>query len=146
MASLFLGAAVTAPAAAEEQAAGEPAPPQIALDDLLSLPTSYQATTERRAGATEAEWRERFVQARKKLEDAKRSLAETEKELDQVSSESSAWQVSAPGGNEAQNSPLSLRLRQDVRQYREAIELGVRHLKDLGVQAELASVPQEWRE
>ena len=146
MAALLLGATVAASATAEDDVAAEPVPPQIALDDLLSLPSSYRAEAELRAGATQAEWHERFAQGRKKIEDAKRSLAEAEDELGQVSSASSAWQVAAPGGNEAQNSPLSLRLRQDVREYRRAIELGVRELRALDVQADLASVPQEWRE
>jgi len=146
VAALIAGAALTTAALAEDDVASETAPPQVALDDLLGLPSNYQAKTELKAGATRAQWRERFEQARKKVGDAQRSLAEAEKELDQVSSKSSGWQVSAPGGSEAQNSPLSLRLRQEVRDYRRDIEQGVRELRALDVEADLASVPQDWRE
>ena len=63
MAALLLGATVMAPATGAEEAAVEPAPPQIALDDLLGLPSNYQAEAQQRAGATQVEWRERFEQA-----------------------------------------------------------------------------------
>ena len=146
MAALVIGA--TAFVASAEDAVVEPAPdavPQVALDDLLSLPSGYQADLERRAGATQAEWRDRFAESRNKLEDAKQRLADAEEELDQVSETSSAWQVAAPGSREPQTSPLSLRLRDEVRGQRRAIDLAERELRALDVEADLASVPQAWR-
>jgi hypothetical protein len=133
-------------AVSAEDTSVEPAVPELALDDLLSLPTGYRAEVERRAGGTATEWRERFTEARKTLEDAKLALAKTETELDQVAQGSSAWQVSAPGSSDPQVSPLSLRLREQVRGYREAIKFGVRALRVLTVEADLASVPSGWRE
>ena len=119
MATLVMSAAAFI--ASAEDAVVEPAPdavPQIALDDLLGLPSGYQVEVERRVGATEAEWRDRFADAREKVEDAKRQLAKIQKELDEVSETSTAWQVAAPGSRDPQTSPLSLRLREEVRGQR----------------------------
>lgn len=146
--ALFLiGAAFVASAAEDAPAppAADPVP-EVALDDLLALPSGYEAVVERHAGASEAEWRARFAQARQKLEDAKGLLAKAEAELDRVSETSSSWQVAAPGSSDPQTSPLSLRLRSEVRAHRRAIDIAQRELRDLDVQADLASVPQEWRQ
>ncbi len=147
MATLVMSAAAFI--ASAEDAVVEPAPdavPQIALDDLLSLPSGYQVVVERRVGATEAEWRDRFADARKKVEDAKRQLAKVQKELDEVSETSTAWQVAAPGSRDPQTSPLSLRLREEVRGQRAAIDIAGRELRALDVKADLASVPPQWRD
>ena len=147
MAALVISA--TAFIASAEDAVVESAPdavPQVALDDLLSLPSGYRTEVERRGGATQAEWRHRFAESRNKVSDAKGQLAKAEEELDQVSETSSAWQVAAPGSRDPQTSPLSLRLREEVRGQRRAIDFAERELRGLGVQADLASVPQEWRE
>ncbi len=147
MATLVMSA--TALLASAEDAVVEPPPdalPQVTLDDLLSLPSGFQVEVERRVGATEAEWRDRFVEARKKLEDMKQRLAKIQKELDEVSHTSTAWQVAAPGSRDPQTSPLSLRLRDEVRGQRRAIDLAQRELRALDVQADLASVPRRWRD
>ena len=120
--------------------------PQVALDDLLGLPSDYEVLVQRRLGATAVEWRERFAVARKQIEDAKQRLSKAEEELDQVSQVSSAWQVAPPGSSNPQNSPLSLRLRGDVKSHRKSVESGERELRALEVEAALASVPHEWRQ
>ena len=147
MATLVMSA--TALIAWAEDVVVEPAPddvPQVTLDDLLSLPSGYQVEVERRVGATEAEWRDRFEDARKKLEEAKQQLAKVQKELDEVSETSTAWQVAAPGSRDPQTSPLSLRLRDEVRGQRRAIDIAERELRALAVKADLASVPPQWRD
>ncbi len=147
MATLVMSA--TALLASAEDAVVEPAPddvPLVALDDLLSLPSGYQVEVERRVGATEAEWRDRFADARKNLEDAKQQLAKVQKELDEVSETSTAWQVAAPGSRDPQTSPLSLRLREEVRGQRRAIDIAERELRALAVKADLGSVPPQWRD
>ncbi len=147
MAALVIGA--TAFVALAEDAVVESPPdavPQVALDDLLSLPSGYQTDVQRRAGATQSEWRARFAESRTKLTQAKQQLARAEEELNQLSETSSGWQVAAPGSRDPQASPLSLRLRDEVRGQRRTIDVAERELRALDVQADLASVPQEWRE
>ena len=121
---------------------GEP----VGLDQLLRLPHSFEADVDRRGGATASEWRARFTGARDEIDQAKRKLGELEQELGQISGSSSAWQVSAPGSTDPQTSPLSLRLRQEVREQRAAIDDAERRLRALDVEADLAAVPEEWRQ
>jgi hypothetical protein len=130
-------------------ASPEPAPPPgppVALDQLLRLPNSFEADVDRRGGATASEWKGRFAGVREEIEDARLQLARTEQELDQVSDSSSAWQVSAPGSNDPQTSPLSLRLRQQIKEQRARIDEAERRLRALSVEADLAAVPAEWRQ
>lgn len=147
IAALLTGA-VAWGASAEDAAVEQPvdAPPEVPLNDLLGLPSGYAPEVERRGGATQGQWRDRFVLVRDRIQESKRLLAKAEKELDSVSETSSAWQVAAPGSSDPQTSPLSLRLREEVRGHRESIEVAERELRALDVQADLASVPQEWRE
>jgi hypothetical protein len=144
--------AIAWPAIAEEpepsnptgQAVSEPAP-EVGLDQLLRLPNSFEADVDRRSGATASEWRSRFEAARKHLDDAKVRLDEIERELQQVSETTSGWAVAAPGSKDPQASPLSLRLRQELKQQRTMIDDAERRLRTLDVEADLAAVPQDWR-
>jgi hypothetical protein len=146
-------ALLAAPAGASDTppAEGDPAPSsspaaEVGLDQLLRLPNSFEADVDRRGGATASEWRTRFAGAREEIDQAKRKLTEIEQELGQISGSSAAWQVSAPGSSDPQTSPLSLRLRQEVREQRGAIDDAERRLRALDVEADLAAVPEEWRE
>ncbi len=123
----------------------EPAP-DVDLDRLLRLPHSFESDVDRRGGATVSEWRARFESARTDLAEARKRLAKAEAELEKTSGTSSAWQVSAPGSSDPQTSPLSIRLREEIRSEREAIDGAERRLRALDVQADLAAVPPEWRE
>lgn len=145
---VLLSGAIALGAWAQDDAAepGLQAVPQVSLDDLLGLPTGYEAAVQRRAGATESEWRGRFAASLQQLEEAKQRLAKSEEELDKVSELAPSWQVAPPGSSNPQTSPLSLRLRDDVKRQRQAVELAGRDLRELEVQAELASVPDEWRQ
>ena len=73
-------------------------------------------------------------------------LAQIEEELDSASESSSAWQVSAPGSDSPETSPLSFRLRQQVKDQRAEILASERQLRALEVEADLAAVPPGWRE
>ena len=126
--------------------AGDAPGSAVGLDQLLRLPDGFEADVERRGGATASEWRARFSGARSEIGEAKRKLEEVEKELGQISGSSTAWQVSAPGSTDPQTSPLSLRLRQEVRDQRAAIDEAERRLRALDVEADLAAVPEEWRQ
>ncbi len=54
--------------------------------------------------------------------------------------------MAAPGAQPtAENSPVSYKLRQDIRKYREEVGRAERRLRDLEVEASLAGVPPEWQ-
>ena len=55
--------------------------------------------------------------------------------------------MAAPGaGANAENSPLSYKLRQDIRRQREDVEQAERALTELRVEANLAGVPEDWQD
>lgn len=143
-------APATATAPAREPAparAPDPRPEnEIDLDTLLKLPAGFGEKVETRQGATRLQWRDRFAQVRGELATSRKELARVEKELDLASETSSAWQVSAPGATSPENSPLSFKLRQEVKDLRNEILDGERRLRALAVEADLANVPLEWRE
>ncbi len=136
--SLESGSAVT------ERADSDPR--VVGLEKLLRLPDDFDLDVQQRSGATSAVWRDRFERAREDLEEARRRLADAERELDTLSGDSSSWQVAAPGSNTPQTSPLNLRLRQAVKDYRQEIDESERKLRSLAVEADLAAVPADWRD
>jgi len=146
--TVLLTAALAGAVSAEDvpMTAREGAAPEVGLDQLLRLPNSYEADVDRRSGANESQWRTRFAEARQELADARKRLAEIEQELQNASQASSGWAVAAPGSTDPEASPLSLRLRQEVREQRDRIAEAERRLRQLDVEADLAAVPPEWRE
>ena len=53
--------------------------------------------------------------------------------------------MSAPGAQAgAENSPVSFRLRQELRKQRDELAAAERRLNELEVEANLAGVPAEW--
>jgi hypothetical protein len=146
-----LGAALcaSAPGArAQEPEAAAPAP-AVPLERLLKLPDSVATPSSqpRRGGKTRAEWQEMFEKARADLAKAHQGLEDSRKELEEVAPDQ-AWSMSAPG-LAAQASPsetsIDFRLRQQIRRQREDLERAERRLQELGVEANLAGVPEAWR-
>jgi hypothetical protein len=128
-------------AAAEKRAA-------IPIDQLLKLPSSYQARPAEpvRAGATKKDWQARFEAAREAVDLARAELARARAELESIAGQSSSWQVAAPGQPApTENSPLSYRLKQEIRRRSDALSQAERDLQDLEIQANLAGVPEDWR-
>lgn len=123
---------------------GAAPPPSIGLDRLLKLPKSFEDQGDRRGGANEDMWRTRFETAREKLADSKRALAKAKAELSDTAGEGGGWNVSAPGGK-GEISPLSYKLRQEIRRETENSERYGRELRDLEIEANLSSVPKGWR-
>jgi hypothetical protein len=122
------------------------------LDDLLHLPSGFDGAGSRRvAGTTETEWRRRFSTATAELAEAKAELDQTKKELDGVAEGGGAsqWSVAAPGSGGAEggqsNSPMSFKLRQQLKRNRERIETAERSMRELKIEADLAGVPPGWR-
>ncbi|MEM9175022.1 MAG: hypothetical protein AAGC67_07285 [Myxococcota bacterium] len=124
------------------------------LDALLSVPKGYLEPKGRVVGgADEDEWRRRFAQVHRKLEEAQDALAETKGALDTAAdgSGSSQWAVAPPGasgggGASAADSPLSFKLRQELLRNRESLEAAERALRELRIEADLAGVPVDWRD
>lgn len=146
MALLMPGTAAADPAQAEEGNARAPATP-VSLDALFKLPRS--APSEQAEGSprlNRQQWDQRFEVVEKEIADLRAALKASQAELMEMSTESGAWQMAAPGASaNTENSPLSFRLRQQIRDQREELEHAERDLDELRIQANFAGVPKEWQ-
>ncbi len=120
----------------------------ISLEKLLKIPESHSYEVERKAGASATEWRTRFRDYRDRLEQERSSLEKEEEELAKVAGATSAWQWAAPGvgtmsGGEDQTKHYQL--RQKIRGRKAKIEELEWKVRDLEVEANLAGVPDAWR-
>lgn len=145
-----LGIALSAPAGVCRAEAEQAPAPDVPLEKLLKLPDSVATTPAappRRGGRTRAEWRERFEKAQADVAKAKRELDDSRKEMEDVAPDE-AWSMTAPG-LPVQASPsetsIDFRLRQQIRRQREELERAEHRLQELGVEANLAGVPEDWR-
>ena len=121
-------------------------PPTVDLDRLLRLPESLELDAAERGGATASQWRLRFQAERAKLSAARAALHSAQVELEGLAEESSSWQMAPPGAKGATQSPVSFRLHQEIRRQNEEIDRSQRRLEELGVEADLAGVPEKWRQ
>jgi hypothetical protein len=125
--------------------APEPAPP-VAYDALFRLPADTGVDRETAGGLDRQRWEERFAAVHGDLRKARDSLARAQAELESLARKTESWQMAAPGAQpSAENSPISYKLRQDIRQYREDVARSERRLRELETEASLAGVPAEWR-
>ena len=89
-------------------------------------------------------WEERFAAVRGDLDGARAKLAKAQADLEALAHKSDSWQMAAPGAQpNAENSPVSYKLRQEIRQYREDVGRAERRLRELEVEASLAGVPAD---
>lgn len=122
----------------------------ISLEKLLQIPQGYSYGLERKAGASAGEWRTRFRGYRARLEQERQSLEKDEEELSKVAGAKSSWQWAAPGigtmsgGGEDQTKHYQL--RQKIRDRRIKIEELEWKARELEVEANLAGVPNDWRD
>jgi hypothetical protein len=132
------------PASASQASA--PQAPAVGLDSLLRLPSSTAPVEPpRTGGASRQEWQERFATARADVESARQAIDQAQRELAQLADSGAAWQMSAPGASAGtENSPVSFRLRQELRHQRDELASAERRLTELEVEANLAGVPAEW--
>ena len=129
-------------------AEGEAAPDEVSLEQLFKLPTAAptRAGNPRVGGATRQEWEERFGVARTALEDAHEQLRAAQAALGEIAANTDSWQLTAPGANvNSENSPLSFKLRQDIRRHREDIDRAEQAFSELRIEANLAGVPEQWQ-
>ncbi len=135
-----------APPEAPAPTPGPGNPEDVGLDRLLQLPSSMSFDAERRQGATADEWRARFRASRAGIATAKENLEKAKKELDELAGSGSGnWQMAPPGSKNTENSPMSFKLREELRRGREELNESERRLRALIVEADLAGVPEEWR-
>lgn len=150
--AILAGVALVASGAGAQTADGEAAPLVVPLDQLLRLPTSVpvKASIEKRGGSTRVQWQSRFESVRTDLEDAEHALSETREALQVKAGEESQWKMSAPGlgqgASNPSNAPLDYRLSQDLRRQREELERARTALRNLETEANLAGVPDAWRQ
>ncbi len=133
----------------------EPEVGEVPLDQLLRLPASSgrDSQIERRGGLTRVEWETRFRRARAERIDADTAIARTRAAIEQKAAKDGGgqWRMGAPGlGNleaahDPRDSPLDYQLTQTLRRNRDELARADRQLQDLEVEANLASVPVEWR-
>jgi len=105
------------------------------------------------AGSGEAEWRRRFRRGRETLNEARTQLVATKRELDSLAGEGgSQWNVAPAigggaggGGPQGRETPLSFKLRQQLKRNREAVEEAEKEMRRLQIEADLAGVPKSWR-
>lgn len=122
--------------------------PHIELDRLLKLPAGSDYSVERRGGLTSGEWRARFQEIQAALDAEREALEAAEADLERVAGSADAWQVGPPipgmtgAGSDA---PLDYRIRQTINRHRVEIDRLERQLRALEVEANLASVPEDWR-
>ena len=129
-----------------------PRGPAPDLDRLLQLPSGFIMGNPRAvAGAGEGEWRRRFTKATDELSEARARLDSIKTELDGVAETggSTQWSIAPPGGGGGDgsptSSPLSFKLRQQLRKERDVIDTKERALRELRIEADLAGVPETWR-
>ena len=148
----FLLAALPASSQTSDQAnpeSSEGNPPRVELDQLLKLPSTLDYSVERRGGRTEGEWRSRFQKLRTALEAEREGLAQAEEDLERVAGTADAWSVAPPMPGmsaAATDAPLDYRIRQAINHHRREIERLERQLRELEVEANLAVIPEDWRE
>jgi hypothetical protein len=120
----------------------------VELDRLLQLPSSMSFDRQTRNGASSDDWRARFRASHKELRAAQAQVDATRKALDEAAGAggSSQWQMGPPGANNTEVTPVSFKLREELRASRERLEEAERQHRELVIQADLAGVPDEWRQ
>jgi hypothetical protein len=131
-------------------AAADDAAPRVALDDLLQRPPSLEFEPAGKGRFTKAEWRERFDTARAELAAAEADLAATQAKIAKAAGGTSAWKMAAPGlgGGDpgtVSDGPVDYSLSAEKRRNQEEVARAERRLSELEIEANLASVPADWR-
>jgi len=134
------------PARAANPGSSDPGGP--GLDQLLKLPGSVEFSAEKKGGATRNEWRQRFHEARTSVKAAEVALKKAQDELAEVAGSKDDWQFNPPGlpAEASTDSGSSVQLRQEVKRQRGEVDRSKARLRELDVEANLAGVPEDWRD
>jgi len=153
MAAGLLAASLSPLARGADEPAVAPAPaptPAVPLDRLFELPKGFETRpSERRRGVGEAEWRTRFAEARATLAQSEAALAGAKVELAEQAESANAWSVAPPVGGLPQgnsDAPMNYELSQRIKRHQRAVDEARKSLLDLEVEANLAGVPDAWRQ
>jgi hypothetical protein len=120
-----------------------PAPKSVDLDRLLHPSAVHmQPSGSVLGGRDQKGWREEFRRAREEVSDLEGKVEAGQKSL--RSAAAGEWNYS-PAGGEATD-PEVLKLRAQLRRDRQSLEASRQRLRDLGIEASLAGVPEDWRE
>jgi hypothetical protein len=140
--------AAAPPSPTANAGAAPAAEPGVDLDRLLRLPSSSEFGAEKRGGATRGEWRSRFRSARADVDKSKKKLKELEGKLDEAAAESdSPWRFVPPGASSAgSENTENFTLTEAIRREKKELQRAETHLRELEVEANLASVPDDWRQ
>ena len=117
--------------------------PNLNLDRLLrprSVPTVYTQYGGRGRSAWEAE----FAQARSEVGELELKVAEAKVKYRAASG--GEWSYSPIGGGQGTTAtdPEVLKIRAEIKRDRQSLETSRKRLRELGVEASLAGVPDEW--
>jgi hypothetical protein len=118
------------------------------LDQLLKLPSSAEFSAEKKGSATRNEWRQRFHEARTSAKSAEVAVKKAQDELAEVAGSKDDWQFTPPGLPAESNADAtsSFQLRQELKRQRGELERSKARLRELEVEANLAGVPEDWRD
>lgn len=142
------GADTATEAAKPLPAAGGEAEPAVDLERLMKLPSSGDFGIEKRGGATRGEWRSRFRTARGDVDKSKKKLAGLQGKLDEAAAESdSSWRLVPPGASTTvTDNTENYTLTEAIRREKSELKRAEMRLRELEVEANLANVPDDWRE
>lgn len=145
------GAAPKDTAAAPKDSATPPSAsgsPEVHLDKLLKLPSNESYTIEKRGGLSRGEWQQMFAELRRRLAAEKKALAADESKMDKVAKGANPWKVgpSIPGMTDnSGDAPLDYQLQRVIKVRRQRVHGLQEQLRQLGIKADLAGVPPDWR-
>ncbi len=135
-----------------DESAPVPVPPDepsrtVELDRLLQLPSSLEFQRQKRNGVSSDVWHARFRDSFDEILEIEQAIEATKQELDEMAGTGggSQWQMAPPGSSNTEVTPLSFKLREQLREQREQLEEARQRHRDLVIQADLADVPEEWR-
>jgi hypothetical protein len=147
LAALLIASALPVGAEPGEATDATP-PPGVDLDSLFRLPKASPRVEESRPGGlSRKQWAERFEIATGDVAESRAALGKARGELEEMAAGTDSWQLAAPGAPAgSDNSPLSYKLRQEIRQHRDELAAAERRYEELRIEANLAGVPEEWQQ
>ncbi len=132
---------------AQPSADAPPSQPSLDLDSLLRPRGAFESShkppkQELRAGRDRQEWHQVFSEAQIEVSELRGRVAELQREIRGASG--GEWSYTPVGGG-IPSDPQVLKLRAQLKRDRQSLEAAQVRLRELEVEASLASVPDSWR-
>ncbi len=129
--------------AQEELHGGSEARPAPTLDlDRLLKPRTTPSMQVHYGGRGRGAWEAEFARARNEVAELEFKVAEAQVRYREASS--AEWGYSPTGGQGMPTDPEVLKIRAEIKRDRQSLETARKRLRELGVEASLAGVPEEW--